>query len=919
MKPSIAQSVIPWIAAVFLAVGCSKSAPDILQKGKDFLARGELASAVIEFRNAVQADATSLDARLALGEALERTGDLGGAEQNYRRALELGGNADDLVPRIAILMLDRGDVQTIVREFGDRQLALPSADSDLRGIVALAHLALGKKESATAQLAKAEANAPAVILARAQTAVLTGRMDDALAELDTVMKSGKTPWWVLRAASRLYAARGDRQKALDAMKAAYDLATGYPSVIGEYAEQLFQTGKPEDARALLNRLKQMAPNYYRTVYLEALFLAREGKLDEAHDMAAKVLGKMPDHAPSLLLAAQIELEKGELASAATHVERLLAKNPSSMAALRLKLTLDMKRGDLKSATRTLEQSLLLSPNDRDLLAASAELMWVRGDKAGALKQLTAAAAAQPTKGELLVRLAEMKFASGKKAEAEQTIVHTMELAKDDARLRERTFRAAVGMGMTDKAREIARAEVERRPREPEPLLWQAALFGMERNEKAALEQTGKALDFQPDYYPALLALARTANTPERRKEYETRVQKAMDSGTKNPRIYLDYAMKLNAEGADVEKVAAILAKGLAADPASMVLRRTAINHWLAANRKDKALAMASEGETALPDNFEMKELAAATLEATGNLEPAAAKYADLESRFPDRIDSGLNRARVLLAAGRAQDAILALRKLVADHPEQPLAYRMLALAQVDQKQLPDALLTADMLASKPKQRIAGLLLKGDVQARALDKAAAIKAYDEVTKDGAAEEALVRRVELHDRTGGEAIGSEELNDWLNKHPESIAALSLASRRAFGKQDYANAEKYLVRIVKMEPRNALALNELAWTYVLTKAPVALATAQKAVALMPGNPQVLDTLACAQALAGKKVEAIANLRIALSIAPTNPVMRIHLAELLMDQDNKKEAGALVQGLDKLKLDQETALRLQNLMTRL
>ena len=919
VRPSIARSVIPVIAAILFAGGCSKPAPDSLQRGKDFLAKGELASAVIEFRNAVQADANSLDARLALGETLERTGDQNGAEQNYRRALDLGGNADDLVPRIAILMLDRGDVQTIVREFGDRQLALPSADSDLRGIVALAQLALGRKESATAQLAKAESNAPAVMLARAQTSVLAGRTEEALAELDSVLQSGKAPWWVLRAASRAHGARGDGAKALEAMKAAYDLAAGYPSVIGEYAEQLFHAGKLEEAQGLLNRLKQMAPSYYRTAYLESLFLARAGKLDDAHGTASKVLGKLPDHAPSLLLAAQIELEKGEFASAETHVERLLSKNPSSLSALRLKLALDLKRGDTASAAKTLERALLLSPNDRSLLAASADLAWARGDRAAALRQLTAAAETQPPVGELLVRLAEMRFATGKKAEAAKTIAQVMELAKDDARLRERAFRAATGMGMLDTAREIAKAEVERRPKEPEPLLWQAALSGMARDENAALELTGKALDIQPDYHPALMALARTATTPERRKEYEARMRKAIDSGTRNPRIYLDHAMKLNAEGADVETVAAILAKGMAADPASLPVRRAAINHWLAAGQTDKAVAIAKEGEAALEDNAATGGLMAATLEAAGKFDQAAAKYAELESRFPDRVHWGLERARVLLAAGKAQDAILALRKVVSDHPEEPLAYRVLALAQVDQKQVEDALLTADMLASKPKQRIAGLFLKGDVQARARDKAAAIKAYDEAAQAGAEEEALLRRVELHDRTGGEATASQELNDWLKKHPRSIPAMSMASRRALGQQDYVAAAGHLDSIVKIEPRNAIALNDLAWVYVLAKNPAALATAQKAMELMPDNPQVLDTFASAQALAGKKVEAIANLRLSLALAPGNPVVKIHLAELLAEQGNKKEAATLIEGLEKMSVDRDSAARLRELKARL
>lgn len=909
------------ISVVLLAVltGCSKSNSDAFEKGKAFLDKGELASAVIELKNAVQAEESSLDARVALGEALERTGDLIGAEQNYRRALEMGGDADNLVPRIAVLLMDKADFKAIVRDFADKQLALPSADSELRGIVSVAELSLGKKEAAKAQLARAETNAPAVKLARAQMAIATNRPSDALTELESVLEEGKAPWWVLRAASRVYAAQGDHVKAVAMMKSAYELAGAHQSVVGEYAEQLYRAGQRDEAKSLFDKLRQIAPRYYRTAYLEALFLAEQGKLDEARDTAQKVLSRMPDHAPSLLLAATIELDNEELATAATHIERLLSKDPASLQALRLKLRLDLRNRDIKSATTILEQALKIAPDDRGLLAASSELAWARGDKTGALRQLTAAVERQPPEVGLLARLAEMKFATGKRDEALQLINRAMALAKDDPGARSRLFWSVVGMNMLDKAKEMARVEIERSPRDPGPVLWHAALFGMEGDEKAALEQTIKALDIQSDYYPALTALARTANTTERAKEYGSRLEKAVDEGTSNPRIYIDFARRLVDEGADPERVGGILVKGMAAAPSSVAMRKAAIDYWLAQRKNDKAVAVAAEGEASHADDPALKELVAATQVAVGNFDQASAKYAELNALNPDRFDWGLENARTLLRAGRSQDAALALRKLISQHPEIQSAYTMLAFVQVDQKQLQDALLTAEILANKPKLRTAGLLLRGDIHARAQDKVEAIKAYDEAAKAGAAEEALMRKVQLYDRMGGAGSESVELNDWLKSHPNSLPVLAFAARRATLNGDYQAAIRYLEKIVKLSPRDAVAINELAWTYVLTRNPAALSTAQRAIALLPNNPLVLDTLAGAQAQVGKKAEAIANLRMSMSMAPRNPVIKVHLAELLADQGDKKQAGILIEGLDKVDLDTDTVRRLQNIKAKL
>ncbi|MDP1653108.1 MAG: PEP-CTERM system TPR-repeat protein PrsT [Rhodocyclaceae bacterium] len=906
-------------AAAFLAVACSNSTSDSIRQGKELLNKGELSSAVISFKNAVQNDASSSEARIALADALERTGDMVGAEQHFRQALVHGGNADDLAPRIALLLLDRGDYAILVKDFADRELALPAADSELRGIVALAHLALRQKDKAEAQLAKARVNGPAVRLAKAQMAILSNRPQEAVAEVEGVVREGKAPWWVLRAASRLYAARGDQANALAAMKSSYELAGWHQGVIGEYAEQLFEAGKSAEAKPLLNKLRKIAPRYWRTAFVEALFQMEEGKQDQAHDLVTKVLVALPEHIPSLLIAAKVELDRGELSSADSRLRKILFINPASIGALRMQLMLELRRNDLQAAAAILERALRLAPNDRGLLAASAELAWAKGDKTSAVKILARAAQTQPPRADILTQLAEMKFALGKRDEADQAIGQAIQLSRDNTSLRPGVFRALLNMRMLDKARDMAKVEMELRPKEPEPYLWMAAVVGSDGDEEAALAQIGRALDIRPDYYPALMALAKTATTADRAKQYDDRLQKAVDAGTKDARIYFDLAKRMRIAGTDADKVGALLDRSVAADPESVGLREAAIRHWLVWGKQDKALALATGGEAAHADNVAMKALAASTHEAAGNFEQAAAKYAELKARFPERVDWGLKHAQTLVRAGKVSDAIQALRKLISLRPDEHTPYQMLAMLQVEQKQGDDALVTAGMLADRPKLKAAGLLLRGDVHAFVQDRAKALKAYDEAGKAGAMEAAVLRKIELQDRTGGEAFAAAELHDWLASHPDSIPALSLATRRASAKQDYATAARYLETIVKLNPNNPIVLNDLAWAYAQARNPAALTTAKKAIALAPENPQVLDTLAEAQALAGQKRDAIASLRLAKALAPDNPVVKVHLAELLVEEGGKKEAAGLLEGIDQRALDKEATIRFQRVKGRL
>lgn len=896
-----------------LFAGCSKSVSTSIKEGKDFLDKGELNSAVISFRNAVQSDAASLEARLGLAEALERSGELAGAEQHLRHALRLGGEKDDLIPKIALLLLDRGDMAILVKDFSATELSSPAADSELRGIVALAELALRHKEKAEDQLARAKESGPAVKMARAQRALVYGQPAQAFAEIDSIFKAGNVPWWVLRATSRLNAAIGDNAGALAAMKSAYSLAGWHQGVIGEYAELLIEAGHTAEAKPLLEKLRKIAPKYWRTIFAEALMLIEEGKQDDAYNRISKVLVAVPEHIPSLLAAAKLELDRDELSSADQHLRKVLFSTPYSVKALRLQFVLELKRKNLNAASAVLERALRIAPKDRSLLAAFADLSWNKGERSKAIALLAKTANQQPLRVDLFTRLAEMQFADGKKVEAVRSIEQAADLAVNNPAQTEGIVRALVRFDMLARAMEIAQEELQNRPKDPEPYLWKAVVLGSQGNEEAALKELSHALDVRHDFYPAMMALARTATNDARLKHYEERLRKAVDAGTKDARIYFDLARRMRVAGAEPDKIGALLDRSVVADPESVGLREAAIRHWLAWGKKDKALTLASGGESASPDNLAMKALAASTHEAAGNLEQAITKYAELSAHFPDRVDWGMRRAELLVRAGNVPEAIQSLRKLISQRADEAAPYQMLAMLQVRQKQGNDALVTAGMLADRPKLKSTGLLLQGDVLAQLEQETKALKAYEEAGKAGDVETAALRKIELQARTYGGDYALKEIRDWLIKHQDSIPAMTLAVRYAVAKGDYATAAKYLETLDKLNPNNPVTLNDLAWAYTQVRKPAALAIAQKANALAPENPQILDTLAEAQVLAGQKKEAVVNLRLALALAPQSPGLKVHLAELLMEDGNKKDAANLLEGLDQRVLNKETAARFE------
>jgi cellulose synthase operon protein C len=916
----VALAIAIAFSSAVLLVGCTGSASDYVKEGSVYLEKGDLTAAVISFKNAVQADPKSLPARMALADALERSGDLQAAEQQYRRAIDSGGDADDLMPRIGVLLLDRAENALLVRDFGTRVLKSSTADSDMKALVALAYLAQGQTKQASEQLGKAKEQTAAVHLAKAQTAFMDKHRQEAADEMDTVLKADTIPWWVARAASRVYQANGEALKALEAIKRSYDLAPMHRGVVGEYAEQLLAANRKEEARPLRDKLHKLAPGYYRTQYLDALFLMEDGKHDLAYTAATRVLAVLPVHRPSQIIAATVELERNELSTVETRVNKILSADPDSIEGLRLRANLEMRRGNFTAATAALDKAISRAPEDRNLLALASGVSWSRGDKPKALSQLKQAATQYPPHADMLARLAEMQQATGQHDEALKTLDSSIGVAKD-SREREVVFNAAVRLKQYDKAKTMAQNEIKQRPKDPAPLLWMAAVVGSEGNDAEALEYTKRALDLRPDYYPALNALAKTANKSERAREYELRLQKAVESGTAEPRVYIDRARQMAAANAGSEKIGELLDKGVAATRTDVPLREVAISHWMSLGRKDKALALAREGEAALPDNGAMTALAASVQELAGESVQAGIKYGQLADRFPDRVDWNLKHAQNLVRDGKKDDAIKVLRRLINLRPEEPIPYEVLAKMQVDQGLVNEAQLTAEMLRDKPRMKAAGLLLLGDVYANTDRRAEAIKTYGAAADAGAAEVALLRKVNLLDQTGSGSMAASELNKWLAAHPENVAGLALAARRASDRADYPNAAKYLETIVRQNPKNPVALNDLAWAYVMAKDSRALAVANKGAELAPKNSAILDTLSQAQLNAGQKKEAMDTLRRALAIDPKapSPFVRLHLAELVIESGEKKEAGTLLAGLEDKDLDKEARQRFKLLKEKL
>lgn len=905
------------LLVVAISSACGR---DPLTFGNELLKNGDLKGAVIELKQAVQDAPQSVAARISLADALERTSDSAGAEQHLRKAIDHGGDAETLLPRVALLMLDRGEQAKIVNEFTKRSLQSPAGKSNLRAILSMAEAALDHTQQAASLLESAPTETGLTSLAKGQTLAQQGKTTEALEQLDQAFRNSSKEdpisWWLLRALHRTYASAGEHEKALEAIRSAHQFAPWHIGISGEYGDALIGANKFADAEIVRDQLKAQAPNHYWTNYLDAVILAEKGNIEASHAAGLKVLTVAPNHLRSSLIVASAELQSNNALMAEERLRKLLHEHPRNLRLLQMLATAQLRTKRYDAAAESITRGMQLVPDDRRLLVLSTDLAILKQDFPGARKILRNLLDLTPQDGQSLMRLAELSFMENKPEEAQSLLNEARPFVQDDPSLRDRMIALALSSGNMELAQKLSDHAIETRPSDPASFLTVAALGQYRKDIGNARHAALRALDLKSDYQPALNALTSFSRSPDEQGELIRRYEVAISAKTTSPETYLNYVQLIRHLQTDQSKIIGALEKGLAAHPVATPIRGILIEELIRTGKTDEALLIAQVGASINNAPAELSGLLATTLEHLGKPEQAIEVYRKLSTNYPQRSDWRLKLAELNVRNGRAQEARSVLHALMTDAPFDPASY--IALAKLTARgNLDEALSIARQLGDKKENKRISMLLEGDILVLAGKHDEALIQFSKSAKFGAMPEAAISTVQLLDAMERKPAADQELSSTLRKYPNHPQLLSFAGHRHLRHGNANKAIEYLQQAVLIEPRNAGYLNDLAWTQLQLNQPDALKNARAALELKPNDPAILDTVGMALHLAGQKNAAIASLRDASNLAPRDPSPKLHLAEVFMSSGNKQEARDILQTMQDNQLstkDRETLARLRN-----
>lgn len=876
--------------------GCQQT-DDPAAKAREHIQQGDYRAASIVLKGAMQVKPDHVEYRLLMADVLEHESDLVGLEQQLRKALQAGGDENQLVPRIALAMLDRNDFEPLTREFQNKRLQDSRADSTLRGAVALSFLALRRPEPAEEQL-RGAAESPAVATARAQLLLTSGKLPEALAQLAAASQAPDTPWWVLRAASRVAKAGGDLPRSLEFLQRAYQAAPRQRSLAGEYGEALVSAGRIADATTVRDQLRQRAPNYFWTHYLDALVLSHAGRLEESHAAALKVLRVMPEHLPAGLLASAAELSKGEVRVAHKRLEAMAKLQPDALPVLRLLAQSQMRLGRPDDAASSMRRGLAQAPRDPQLLAMKADFELGNNQAKQAAATLGELLQVRPGDPDALLRLADVRFLLGERPEAARLLQQAAGDGKGPPALQSRLVSVALRMNDKALARRLADQALAAQPDHPQLMLTLAAVQSAQGDGTGAWKTTLAVLDKQPGIPNALTALSAMARTSEQRSEVLARHAKAVQAKTRTAKVYLDYAALLRANPGAQETPRAVLERGVAVLPEATELHEALVQDFLRAGDAEKALAVAQAHASGPHAPAMATALLGSLYERLGRIPQATEVFRKLAAEHPQRPDWRFKLAQLEVMGKQDAAAVTLLRGLIAERPFDAANY--VALAGLASRNNPaEALSVARQMAAVDGLQEAGTLLEGDLLLQAGKRDDALQHFNRAAKAGMVPAALLRAVRVLDAMDRGSDAEARMAEALRRHPDDVAVAGFAAARLQQRGDAAKAADLLQRLAKRQPANPIVRNDLAWAQVQAGLPDALDNARLAAAALPDNANVLHTLGMALVKAGKREEGIAALRASTNLAPTAALPRLHLSESLLAAGDRHGASTMLRSV--------------------
>lgn len=885
-----------WIMMGVMLGGAPMAAhADFLSSAKASLKKGDLKSAQIDLRNAVRNDPQNAEAHFLLGRVTFELGDPVAAEREALAARDRGFDAHQAVQLYAQAMLAQNKFAELLDKLKPEGKE-PTLDASI--LVARGYAEIGMKRPEDAQRAFAEAeqtapNAVEPLLADARLAVARADLNDAQAKIDKAIAAQPKSAEALLAKAQLLRLKNDATGALAVLD---ELVADQPSVVQAHLDRAsleMAVGKNDAAKADIALVLKATPGSIQALYLTAVLeaQARNYKVADADlERISAFLGRIQR---AYYLQAIVKEQLGQLEQAEDAARKYIGHSPNDLAAYKVlaRIQLSRHRPDQVIATLAkVEESGKADAEAYDLLGRA---YAATGRGTEAVTAFQKAQTLAPNDIGVQTRLASARMGVGDIDTAMGDLEHTLELAPKMPAVGEALFYAALGTGDPNKAGE-ALGKIKAVQGDTDIVGNLEGMYKLSQIDFAGAKATFSGLVKKyPDFVPAKINLARVDIVLGDRPAAEELLKDILAKApTSEPALsmlvgsYLETNRPIDAT--------ATIERAHQAEPTQTHVTVMLGELYIRNGDPQKAMDLVNAEKGENVSTTDILSLKGSALLALGQKKEARDAYSEILKNDPTILGARRQLVALLIEAGDFETARNVVTAGIAANPKSYALYQDYVMIDLRSTGLDAALATADRLQSQDRDFAAIRALKGDIFMAANRPDDAVKAFGDAN-DAAPSGLLVTRLATALlRAGKTDQGKNVLMDWLAKHPDDLVATEQVAELAIAGGSNDQAEKYLELILKQQPHNAVALNNLAWIdQQLGKGSDAIALGRQAYILSP-NAQTADTLGWILVGTGDLDNALALLRQAATENASDPRILYHYGVALNKMGKNDEAKA-------------------------
>ncbi len=854
--------------------------------------RADDAGAIIQLKNALKADSRMLPALVLMGQSYLRTGDPAAAERVLADAEKLGAARAQIATLQAQAYLMQGKSRLMLEKFGADGLP-PKARLEMLMMRGQAQLNLSQLDAAMTSAKQAVLlpdGAARALALQARVHLNANRPQEAEAAAQEALRIAPRSADAINMMASILHTRGELQAAAREYGRALEADSTHLDARLAHAGVLLDLQRDNEVKADLDYLQKHFAYDPRGAYLRALYFSRQG--DEASARVAlqdatRTLGRL---APEFLDASdQLQLLGGLAHHALGEFERAKrflmpyqTKHPRDVGVRKLLASIYLAERQYDRVITVLQPALREQPDDARVLAMLGEVAMRQGkhDKAASLFKEAADAHDSP---EIQAGLGVSQIGAGQAETGFKTLTRAYAQAPAATQTAIPYALALLKRGEGQKASAVVEAIVKREPKNVAML----NLLGITRlatgDYGGARQAYVRAIKTAPSFYPAHLNLARIDEIDKQPERARNRYLGILKVAPANLDAMLELA-RLDASLNHPAEALRWIEKARSAHSKDIRMHLALNAFYLDQGQPRQALDAAKDAQAQAPDNPHALRALAQSQIAVGNGDAARSvlrRLAQMVAFNPARLTA---TATLQMQIGDLDSARYTLSKaLLADTTYMPALAQQVRLALRSGK-LSEAEKLVSGLQAQPGAGAGTQRLIGEVRMAQKRYPEAVITYRQALTQESTEAGALGLYDALMASGQPAEAAVLMTDWRKRYPQNRLIAHALGEAWLAQKNAAQARTVYVELVRTDPKDARAHNNLAHVLLQLGDVAALTHAERAHALAPGQPQVNDTLGWVLVQQGQLEKGLRYLREATLRAPDNPEIQTHLNETLV-----------------------------------